>query len=236
MGSESRVHMGRIIFGLFIAWVGTIFILEQMGIVDLGDVWRFWPVILIVLGVAKFFRPVARGYAGGVFLIGFGVLFLLDSLDVFHLQWRYAWPAFLVFGGLSLVIRGIRWGAPGADAAAGQATLDHASHVSAFAFLGGVERKITSQDFRAADATAIMGGCILDLRGASIAPGTEAVIDTFAMWGGVDIKVPADWTVVMTGQPLLGGFVDSRREPGVETGKRLRVKGMSLMGGVEVKN
>src|SRR5262249_4671972 len=98
----------------------------------------------------------------------------------------------------------------------------------------------------------ILGGCDIDLRNASIAPGTVAVIDCFAFWGGIEIKVPADWTVEVSGIPLLGGFAGTRKgTPRIVGGignlsfpstqvapneKRLQVKGMCIMGGVEVKN
>lgn len=232
MGSESRVNVGRIIFGLFIAWLGTIFILEQLGIMEVGNIWRFWPVLIILVGVSKVFQSRGAGITGGIFFISVGTAFLLQSLHVLSLDWRLLWPGLLVFAGLAMAVRGVRWG----SSAGPRPGTDSTSHFSAFAFLGGVERKIVSQDFRGGDATAIMGGAVLDLRGASIAPGTDAVIDTFAMWGGVDLKVPEDWTIVLMGQPLLGGFVDSRKQPSVDIGKRLIIKGMAIMGGIEVKN
>lgn len=232
MGSEGRVNAGRIIFGLFIAWLGTLFILERMGILEIGNIFRFWPVIFILAGVSKLFRSGGAGLSGGILLIALGTALLMGSLDIVDWDWRLLWPAFLVFAGLAMAVRGVRWGSgkqpePGTDIS---------SHFSAFAFMGGVERKIMAQDFRSGDATAIMGGTVIDLSGASIAPGTDAVVDTFALWGGVDLKVPEDWTVVLTGQPLLGGFVDSRKKAGNDPAKRLVVKGMALMGGVEVKN
>ena len=231
MGSESRVNMSRIIFGLFIAWLGTIFILEQLGIMEIGNIWRFWPVLIILVGVSKLFRTHGAAITGGIFFIAVGTAFLLQSLHILSLDWRLLWPGLLVFAGLAMAVRGVRWGSPGE-----RPGTDSMSRFSAFAFLGGVERKIVSQDFRGGDATAIMGGTIIDLRGASIAPGTDAVVDTFAMWGGVDLKVPEDWTVVLMGQPLLGGFVDSRKQTSVDVGKRLVIKGMAIMGGIEVKN
>ena len=56
--------------------------------------------------------------------------------------------------------------------------------------MGGVIRRSNSQTFEGADLTAVMGGCEIDLRQASMAPGGEAVIDVFAFWGGIDVKVP----------------------------------------------
>ena len=81
-------------------------------------------------------------------------------------------------------------------------------------------------------------GCEIDLRQASIAPGTEAVIDVFAFWGGIEIKVPEDWTVVTRAVPLMGGVEDKTHVPqplpAVE--KRLVISGIVVMGGVVVKN
>jgi hypothetical protein len=86
-----------------------------------------------------------------------------------------------------------------------------------------------------------MGGCEIDLRHASIAPGTEAVIEVFAFWGGIEIKVPDDWTVVPRVFPLMGGVDDRSRAPQTPPDKphqekRLVVRGIVVMGGVGIKN
>jgi hypothetical protein len=248
MASENRVHVGRIIFGLFFAWLGILFFLDQIGWIDLGNWWRFWPVFLILIGLVKLLTPPHRSIFGAVFLMSLGGLFLINEFHLFHLEWRYIWPGFIVLGGLAMVFRGLRW----TGTECGGTRLTGADTLTGFAILGGVERKVTSQNFRGGDATAILGGCDLDLRNASIAPGTVAVIDCFAFWGGVEIKVPPDWTVEVSGVPLLGGFADTRKEtPNIVAGfgnlgaqptpvapneKRLQVKGLVIMGGVEVKN
>jgi hypothetical protein len=79
------------------------------------------------------------------------------------------------------------------------------------AILGGFERRVSAPDFRGGEITAIMGGCALDLREASLA--TEAVINVFAIWGGITIKVPPDWTVILHGTPVMGGFTEKTARP-----------------------
>ena len=118
---------------------------------------------------------------------------------------------------------------------------DGQSQFSAFAIMGGVARRSNSQAFQGADLTAVMGGCEIDLRHASIAPGTEAVIEVFAFWGGIEIKVPEDWTVVPRVFPLMGGVDDRTRAPLTLPDKplqekRLVVRGIVVMGGVGIKN
>ena len=83
-----------------------------------------------------------------------------------------------------------------------------------------------------------MGGCDVDLRDASIAPNTEAVIDVFAFWGGIDLKVPEDWVVINRVIPLMGGVDDKTRTPidSSAAQKRLVVRGIVIMGGISIRN
>jgi hypothetical protein len=81
---------------------------------------------------------------------------------------------------------------------------------------------------------AVMGGCEIDLRHASLEDG-QAVFDTFAMWGGIEIRVPEDWAVESHVVPLLGGFEDKTRQP-ADAKQRLVITGIAIMGGVGVKN
>jgi predicted membrane protein len=100
--------------------------------------------------------------------------------------------------------------------------------------MGGINRGTNSQAFQGGTAMAVMGGCEIDLRHASL-EGGRAVFDTFAMWGGVEITVPEDWAVESHVVPLLGGFEDKTRQP-INAKQRLVVTGIAIMGGVGVKN
>jgi len=110
------------------------------------------------------------------------------------------------------------------------------SVLSAKAILGGVERRIISQDFRGGDVSAIMGGCNLDFRGALIKPPNQAVLEVFALCGGIEIRVPEDWTVVSELGVILGGVDERKASPPKDESKRFILRGTVLMGGVEVKN
>jgi hypothetical protein len=112
---------------------------------------------------------------------------------------------------------------------------DPGATMSGIAFMSGFKRTSNSQDFRGGELTAIMGGCEIDLRQATIKDG-DAVIDVFAFWGGIEMKVPLDWSVVVEATPLLGGFDDKTMPPQGGSAKRLIVKGYAIMGGVEISN
>jgi predicted membrane protein len=106
--------------------------------------------------------------------------------------------------------------------------------INGSAFLGGFSRGVSTQDFQGGSLTAMMGGCEIDLRNASM-KSPEAVIDVFSFWGGIELKVPRDWTVMTEATPILGGIED-KTQPSPEASKRLIIRGMVIMAGVEVKN
>jgi hypothetical protein len=125
-------------------------------------------------------------------------------------------------------------GIPPDAASAGGVPLDAGAWIRATAILGSSNRGSNSIDFRGADATAVLGGCELDLRQATIA-GTHAVVDVFAFWGGIDIRVPESWSVDVQATAILGGVSDGTRQPAAPS-RRLIVKGLVIMGGVEIQN
>jgi hypothetical protein len=247
----------RMIFGLIVLSLGVLFLLDKLDLVAVGQLGDYWPLIFVAIGLGKVLQPVgARGRAMGVVFVVVGVWWTLSNLDLVRYDPFHFWPVILILVGASMLwraagsSRGREMGAPppelqppdmgsGVPPESGTAPVatgyDADSNVNAVAVLGGVERKSGARDFRGGSLTAVMGGCGLDLRQASIASG-EAVVDAFAMWGGVEIKVPRDWLVVSKGVPLLGGFVDSTTPPPAPTGKVLVVRGVALMGGVEIKN
>jgi hypothetical protein len=154
------------------------------------------------------------------------VALLLNNLEVIRL--RQMVPLVILGIGALIVLKALR--RSGHD----RPLLDSSARMEAFTLMGGVQRASSAQDFQGGSASAIMGGCEIDLSQASI-QGGEAVIDTFAFWGGIEIKVPEGWRVETRGLALLGAFEDSTKRP-LGDGKRLVVTGLAIMGGVEVKN
>jgi len=107
--------------------------------------------------------------------------------------------------------------------------------LSTFVVWSGLERKVSAQDFRGGEVTAIMGGAEIDLRSARMA-GDSAVVNVSILWGGVDFHVPADWKVTVEALPLLAGIEDATRAPAGEARGHLIIRGAVIMGGVEIKN
>ncbi len=237
--SRTNLVTPRLVFGLFLAAAGALLAADRFGWIDAGPYWHFWPLLLIAVGLTKVLQPYRK--TGGIVLILLGGFFFMREMSWTDLDFSDLFPFFLVFLGVCLVVTAIaRRGAPGGQDGRrwGGAPVDSSSVVDTFAMLGSSNVVSNSPDFKGGTATAIAGGCQLDLRQATIAPdsGGEAVLDTFAFWGGIEILVPETWSVVLRGTPLLGGFDDRTLQPAGGSAQRLVVKGLAIMGGVEVKN
>jgi predicted membrane protein len=223
----------QVVFGLTLVAAGIIFTLDNLEIIDARDYLRFWPAVFVAVGALKLWHATqdGRGWFGGVFFLGLGTWMLINRVIYFRFSPREFFPMILVFLGGYLVWRGF-----GGERKLRSAAADGHSQFSAFAVMGGVARRSSSQAFQGADLTAVMGGVEIDLRQASIPPGTEAQIDVFAFWGGIDIKVPEDWVVITRVVPLMGGVDDTTHAPQTLPEKRLVVRGVVIMGGVVIKN
>jgi hypothetical protein len=101
--------------------------------------------------------------------------------------------------------------------------------------MGGTTRRGYWVPARHNVAIALMGGCELDLREASLPPGVTEIY-AVAMWGGVEIIVPPWIRVETSGVGIMGGFDHHQdvRSSAPPDGPVLRISGLALMAGVDV--
>ena len=226
-GRRSRIAFGAALPGLVLLTVGVVFLLDNLDLVDSWTILRFWPVILLAVGIKNLVDAQDRASAvGGTLLAAVGALLLLDAVNLIDVDLWDFWPVILVAIGIRTLLNAMS--GPGDAAEVGN------SEESASAFLSGVERRNRSADFRGGSAFAFMGAVNFDLREADIA-GERAVIHVFAMMGGLEIRVPEEWTVDLGVTSLMGGVEDKTRGPSLAA-KRLVLKGTVIMGGIEIRN
>lgn len=218
---------GRVIIGGLLIFFGVIFTLDNLGVFDAGDIFDYWPMILVAVGLLKVLQPREEGQrAFGIVLIAIGAFLQLQMLA--YTPW--VWPVLLLVAGAFLVWRSLGRKVEGEPVRAREA--------ADLAVMGGVNRVVDSRDYRGGEATAVMGAVELDLRGSTIVT-SPAILDVFALWGGIEITVPPEWKVEVRGVPILGGFENKARstvQGGGVPEQLLVVRGTALMGGVEIKN
>ena len=218
----------RLIVGLGILTLGLLWTLDNLDLIEADRITDWWPIIIVFAGLARFANPQMHRLGSGLIVL-FGALLLLDSIDLIDVDFGDLFPLVIVLVGGKIVWDAMSRRTP---PPVGSSSDDA---VQAFAVMAGLKRQNTSSEFRGASLNAIMGGVELDLRGARIAEGQEAVIDAFAFWGGVEIRIPETWRVRDNVLPMLGG-VDDKTHPTGNTGPVLHLRGTAIMGGIEVKN
>jgi predicted membrane protein len=219
----------QLFVGLIVILLGVLMTLDNLQVLEAQRYLRFWPAGLIALGLVKVWnsRDGMGGAFGGFIFVVIGTWLLLEQTALVRVSFWDMWPALLVFFGLFLVWQGL-------SGPRRRPVGDSNAFVNATAVLGGVARGNNSTGFRGGELTAVMGGCEIDLRHASI--DGEAVVDVFALWGGIEIRVPPDWTVVSKITPILGGVDDKTRPPQGALRHCLVLRGFVVMAGVEIKN
>lgn len=211
----------RLVVGVLAVVFGAALVLTNLGYLAF-DIGNLWPVVLIAVGVAMLFRP---GFYGRRYR-----------------HYRGRWVTDPNYGGHWEADAGSDSGSnpggnpgagpePGAPAPSGDnATLD------AIAVLGGVQRRITAQNFTGGSIYALFGGFQLDLTQAAIA-GPQAVLDLSALFGGGEVRVPDGWIIDIQGQSLFGAYTDETRQSVPAPGApRLVIQGTAVFGGVVIKN
>jgi len=227
-GQGGRRGFGSAVLGLGVLVVGAILLLDNFGVVEAVNLWDYWPLLLILIGISHLLRPKgSRSILSASIWISVGAIILLSNLGYIGFDIWDLWPVVLVIVGLSLILKPFR--------RRGVSVGEESGVFEATAILGGANRKLSAANFQGGDAVAIMGGCEIDLRDCG-SEGGPAEIDTFAFWGGIEIRVPEDWEVQVKGTAILGGYGDETRTIEGDGRKVLVVTGTAIMGGVEIKN
>ncbi|MCH7760437.1 hypothetical protein IIA15_03420 [candidate division TA06 bacterium] len=221
--SRDRNFLGTIILTL-----GLLFLLNNLGIlnISLGTIWL--PLLLIVIGLWQIFSK-GRPAFGPSILVGIGLLWLLQNFG--WLEWRMIWPLLLILVGIWILFKKT---IPNPF----RGTTSSTDEINLFTLFGGSEIRVDSQNFQGGNAMSTFGGIEIDLRDAQLAEG-EILLNVSALFGGVEIRVPEDWSVVIRGTPILGGIEDARKRRSSvssDAASTLIIRAFAMFGGVEVRS
>ncbi|MCL1894145.1 MAG: cell wall-active antibiotics response protein [Holophagaceae bacterium] len=190
---------------------------------------RFWPLIVVALGVVKTIEGKFRGFGGWMITITGIILFAstVQGRSVAHL----IGPATLIAVGIFIVLH--------AQKKQRKVPIElqkSGGFARGTAILSGYKYRPSGGNFDGGEVTAIFGGFELDLRQCTMNYET-ARIDVFCMMGGGEIRVPEGWDVSIHAQAVAGSVDDKTIALPVAEAKRPRllITGSVLLGGVEVK-
>jgi predicted membrane protein len=252
-GADLRVtdlpnHLRRstrppLIVAVFMIVAGAFLFLCNVGILPVRNPWAYWPIALIVAGIARLFGNKTLGTRWwSLLMILFGSLFLTESLGIFHFRPHdRTWPIsiLLITAGIVALAKILDTSAPRKPMGFPRSPATEANDfLNEAVVMGSWKRRIDSADFRGGQVQAVMGNIEVDLRNARIssAPFT-ASIDVSLTMASVKLQIPQEWRVVVHGTAHLGSIED-RTIPQAkltETGT-LVVTGYVVLGSVEIEN
>ena len=93
----------RALIGTLLIILGTVFILMNLGMIEHVPLSRFWPLILIMIGLSKLIQAdYGKGRWDGAWLLLLGVWFQMVTLRLLGLTYRNSWPLLLIVWGAYL--------------------------------------------------------------------------------------------------------------------------------------
>lgn len=220
----------KFLLGVTVIVLGILLLLEQTAVIPSisrliwEGIWKFWPLILIFLGTKLLTE---RNDIPGIFLLLLGTSILSSNL----FNWNFfaiIWPVGLIAIGISILL--------GRDIKENVNVSQNESkegYVSDTVVFWGVDRKITSKNFKGGEFNVAFGGLGLDLRDAKISK-DGAKVHVNCAFGGVEIFVPKDCRVKTKGTGFFGAWEPKVEDRGIDT-PVLEITGGVVFGGVEIK-
>ena len=232
---HSKSHNPAVCFGLVIVAIGALLLLANFTNFDFG-IGRWWPVILIVIGLVDLLSNRRRWFRGASTLI-IGALFLVDTLGVWNVRWGLLWPIPLLVIGAAIVLGAMRGKARRKEAPRSETPVEAAGpgRIDLSVTFGERAQSVSDQNFPGGRISAVFGTAQVDLSQAGLANG-EATLDVSATFASVVLRVPADWRVDIRVNTTLADAADKRPQPAPDspTGT-LVVTGSATFGSVEIR-
>ncbi|MED5596849.1 LiaI-LiaF-like domain-containing protein [Janthinobacterium sp. P210006] len=104
--SPSQIVLGVIVIGL-----GLLFLLDNLGFINVRYTFRFWPTILIIFGLLKISQSHTRsGYILGGVMVLLGLTWTLKAMGLFYINWGMLWPLLIIAAGVAVVSKSLPGG------------------------------------------------------------------------------------------------------------------------------
>jgi len=108
MVRDRRSVRSRLTWGILLLVVGAGALAVNLGFRIPRDLWDYWPMILVVLGLAQLIWPGSgRERLSGLWLLAVGIYCAVSQFELFGLDWGTAWPILIVLLGVRMVLGGV---------------------------------------------------------------------------------------------------------------------------------
>ncbi len=215
--------------------IGILLIIIGIGFLgNIFDIWHFtiffcgwWTLFLIIPAIISIIN--SKPNVGNVFLLLFGVILLV--INQFHISFRTVWftavAAFLILGGIALII-----GKRGIPSGTFDAEPNNEEMIKQFKLFSSSAVKIESNQFRGGKLTALFSDCVIDLR--DIAPDHDILLNVGDVFSSVRIYAPESMNVMTTGCTVFLASMDNQVNYRGEGRHTLYLSGSCVFSSLEI--
>ena len=102
--TDGHIPLGKLAWGIALLLVGLLSFTDYLDMFDLREIWRFWPLFLIFIGVSSEIDSLRQRKAGGGYiLVAIGVWMLVGNHHFWGLSHRGAFPLGIAVAGLGVI-------------------------------------------------------------------------------------------------------------------------------------
>jgi energy-converting hydrogenase Eha subunit A len=95
----------RLALGIILLTLGAALLALNLGVRMPWELWRYFPVPLLALGLWGVVSPSRNlDRIGGMWLLANGLFCLIGIFGLFGLGWSSAWPIYIIAAGLSVIL------------------------------------------------------------------------------------------------------------------------------------
>ena len=222
--------MTRTTLGFLLIAIGGLLVLDRTTSIDAWAlVVQWWPLILIVYGIADLIR--GRSNTQGWVVLIIGLLFQAHKLNIIHRShWYYLWPFAIIALGLWLIISRPR--------AARVDRTNRSDVLDITTIFGSSNEVLTTQSFRGGQAFVLFGDVDVDLRNVNFAV-ERPVIEINVFFGDLEIIVPRHCRVEFKPVAILAEVKEDLLDSYEESSKpeaTIYIHGTVLFGALKVRN
>jgi predicted membrane protein len=239
----------RLVLAILLIVLGAALFLDNVGLFPIHNIWNYWPVVLVGVGVSKLVSCRTAGhYVLGILLICFGSLFLLSNLGILHVHTKNdSWPIsmILITVGFAVLIKTLDSRASfqprvGFRVQPPVPPMPSDNELNEHTVFGSIKRRLETPNFLGGRIESIFGYTEIDLRHSQISFKDKPIrIDINCVFGGAKIRIPDTWVVNVQAASVLGSVEDRTIPPRTMGGIAppvLLITGQSVFGGLEVEN
>lgn len=96
----------QMVWGAVIIAAGVAFLLDRTGRLEIGHLWRYWPVLVAIAGLSNLVPPTTTKLVlSGLSSIAFAAWFFVSMERLWGLGFHNSWPILIIMWGVKVALK-----------------------------------------------------------------------------------------------------------------------------------